>query len=91
MAKKLEDEKSASEMKKIIWAKVHELQEARKRAFEAHKENRARMLPFMSEIVRELSEGCAEAANIADQIKYLIETGKMLGLIQKELNYWDYL
>ena len=90
MAKKTND-KSILEMQVLIWDKVAELREKRKRAFDTHKENRAKTFPYESEMARELSEGSPAAANIADQIMYLIETGKMLGLIEGKVNYVDYL
>ncbi len=78
--------KSVTEMKKLIWAKVESLREARRKAFVAH-EKRIQAHPPRFDCDR----GCAEAAEIAGQIEHLIEAGKMLGLIAKKVDYSDYL
>lgn len=75
-----------AKMKEKIWAKVHELKETRKKAFEAHK-NFIRQHPPRFDCDR----GCAEAAGIADQIEQIIATGKLLDLIDKKIDYTDYI
>ena len=91
MSKQTLDKKIIAEMAEKIWAKVRELQEARKKAFEEHKAYRVEMLPYMTELGRETSKGCADAAKIAGQIEQIIAVGKMLGLIDKEVDYLDHI
>ena len=68
-----------------IWAKVAELREKRRQALEDN-EKRLKENPPKWDCDR----GSAAAAEIADQIQQLIETGQLLGLIDESVNYADY-
>lgn len=70
----------------LLWKKVKKLQAARKKAFEEHEVLIKKHPPKW-----DCDLGCAEAANIADQIQQLIKTGQMLGLIDKKIDYINYL
>ena len=85
MVKKAVDTETAK-MAEKIWAKVHELQEQRKKAFEAHERFIQQHPPRF-----DCDRGCSEAAGIADQIEQVIATGKLLGLIDEEVDYMDYI
>ena len=85
MATKAADEDTANAAEKI-WAKVHGLQEARKKAFEAHKKFIQLHPPRF-----DCDRGCAEAAGIADQIEQVIATGKLIGVIDEKIDYMDYI
>ena len=75
-----------AKMAEKIWAKVHELQESRKKAFEAHKKFIQQHPPRF-----DCDRGCAEAAEIAGQIEQVIAVGKLLGLIDENVDYMDYI
>lgn len=75
-----------AKMAEKIWAKVHELREARKKAFEAHQKFIRQHPPRF-----DCDRGCAEAAEIAGQIEQVIATGKLLGLIGEKIDYMDYI
>ena len=86
MADTLNSSSTLEEMKKILWAKVNELKEERERVWKEHKEFIEKYPPRFG-----CDEGSQDCYVIAKRIESIIEVGKLLGLVDENVDYRKYI